>query len=136
MSRLLNCRLVCGSAGLVALGLASQAGAQTQLLKNPGFELPPSTSSVDSTCNFWTFVFDCQRAKFFNHTPSGSESIWIKTFEDPVTVTDGIYQNVNNITAGSNYTLSAFTLFENGYNESGATVQMGMIWLDSGNQPV
>src|SRR5437660_4974272 len=80
MRRFLSSRPVCGAAGLVVLGLARQGGA-ANLLVNPGFEAPVSAAQHDQVCTGWTFQFDCERANFFNHTPGGARSIWIKTFE-------------------------------------------------------
>jgi len=135
MSRLLNSRVICGSAGMIALGLLSRASA-TNLLLNPGFEAPPSTQNPDTVATGWTFIFDAQRANYKDHTTGSGESIWMKTFINPVLGQDGVYQNVNNIVPGSNYSLSAFTFFEAGYSGSGATIQLGMIWEDSGGSPV
>ena len=137
MSRFYKSRVIYQATGLVALGIAAPASADN-LLTNPGFETPPTNQSVDTPSPFpgWSFVFDCQRSQFHNTPPTNLENIWIKTFETPILGSDGVTQNVMNITGGTNYTLNAQAFFESGYSQSGATVQMGLIWKDSGGNPV
>jgi hypothetical protein len=135
MRRFSTYRAIYGAAGLVALGLLSHANA-ANLLTNPGFEAPPSGDTVDSQASGWTFVVDCQRAGFHDHTTGSGKSIWMKTFENTPLGSDGIFQTVSNVQAGTPYSLSGFTWFETGYNQSTSFIQMGMIWLDNSNNPV
>ena len=80
--------------------------------------------------------FDCQRSQFHNTPPTNLENIWLKTYETPILGSDGVTQDVMNITGGTNYTLNAQALFEAGYSQSGETVQMGLIWEDGGGTAV
>jgi hypothetical protein len=122
--------------GAVGFGLPSSIRA-ANLLVNPGFEAPatdpPPTSS---NCTGWTFDFLCERSTFHvNENPSGAGgtwNVWCKTFQP---AGGGIHQDVD-ITPGTNYSLSAQSYFETAYPTTTATMQLGLIWLDAGSNPV
>src|SRR5262249_43198268 len=102
---------------------------------NPGFEAPSAVGSTSHDCAGWNVLLDTDRANFGNvphHLPGTTWSVWAKTFEP---LGGGVTQNVG-ITGGTSYTLSGFTFYQDGYFQSGATIQMGMIWLDGSNNPV
>jgi len=118
--------------GLAALSALLPARA-ANLLVNAGFESPTDLAgTTSSTCSGWTFKADCQRASFHNNTAGGRWSIWEKTFEP---AGGGVTQNVS-ATAGSMYNLTVQQWFEPNFATSGATSQLGLIWLDGSNTPV
>src|SRR5207237_483145 len=120
------------AAALTALGAAFQVNA-ANLLQNPGFESPTAPPNTSSTCAFWTFDFDCQRATFANHTTGGQWAVWNKTFQP---AGGRIEQEVLNASAGASSTLNAFSFFETTYPTTSATTQLQMIWEDSGGNPI
>jgi len=104
--------------GAVAL-MASVTAFGQNLVTNPGFELPPdTTTNVDNTVTGWNLLLDTSRAQFYNHTPGalpaaqgGGWSLWLKTFE---AAGGGATQDVP-VVAGQPYTLTAQMLFEPSY---------------------
>ena len=125
---------VCGAVTLAAL-TALPAYADN-LLVNPGFEAPPGVpGSQDQTAAGWTFVNNCQRADFNNHTPNGRWMIWGKTFQD---VGGGVTQDVTNITAGADYTFSSYLFFENGFFliTDPCNAQLSLTWFNGSNQQI
>ena len=125
--------LLCGAVGLIvaATALASHA---TNLLINPGFEIPTDTSgnNTDSTCTGWIFYGSCERANFANHTPGGTWGILEDTSAPGGVGFGGIYQNVENISGGFPYSLSAYFYFEANYPTSGAIADLALTWYGPG----
>jgi hypothetical protein len=119
-----------GVAALMAGAVAAPAFANN-LLTNPGFESPPDPGvQNDTEASGWTFIpLGCARATYYNHTPGGTESIWLQTY-DPIG--GGIYQDVPDVVAGTTYQLSAYFLFESAYTDTSTTLDMQMIFEDSG----
>jgi hypothetical protein len=128
-----NAARLSGAVALVAATMALPVKA-ANLLLNPGFESPTDTSTnVDSTATGWNFILDCQRATFYNNTPAGEWSVWLKTYE---AAGGGIFQDVP-VVAGSNYNLTAQFLFESAFPSiPGGTVDLQLMWLDSGGNPI
>jgi hypothetical protein len=123
----LGTQAVCGAAALVVSGMSRPAHA-ANLLINPGFEAPATNINPNSTVTAWTLHDSMLRANYQNHTPGGQWMIWEQTFQ-----TDGdVFQDVPNVTAGTNYTLSAFYYFEANYPTTGATSNMNLIWFGPG----
>jgi PEP-CTERM motif len=132
-----------GSAAGLILAACVLPTRAADLLLNPGFESPsdPGTNN-DYEASGWNYILDGERATFYNDTPGGSWSVWLKTFEGTETsnptgiagnTSGGIYQTVNIPASGdgTNYTLSADFLFEVGYPQSGSQLDYQMAFLNS-----
>jgi hypothetical protein len=117
------------AAAAMAAAAVTTPALATNLLLNPGFEAGTGTATVSG----WTLVFDAQRANFFNNTPGGQWSLWAKTWEP---AGGGAFQDITGVTPGTNYSLTSKVYFENNYNQSTATIQLGLTFMDSGGNQV
>src|ERR1700722_9875267 len=131
-----------GVAALLACAVAGPAFGQTlqsNLLLNPEFNSPPDPGvNNDYEVADWTLLLDAERGGFHPTPDGGMWSAWLKTFENFGTggVQGGINQNVTGIVAGTNYTLSEFVFGETGFPQSQSTIELQMIWEDSGGNPI
>ncbi|HEX4055801.1 MAG TPA: hypothetical protein VHX86_16170, partial [Tepidisphaeraceae bacterium] len=128
-----------GSAvGLVVAAMALPARAQSfqsQLLENPGFESPTDSTgaNTDSTVAGWSLYGNAVRASFQNNTPGGEWMIWLQTFDS----FGGVYQDVQPVTDGTTYNLSAYWYFEaNEPTVPGLVTDMALLFLNASDQPV
>jgi hypothetical protein len=116
------------------------------LLLNPGFEFPASTTNPDPTNpTDWTFYsygttggLDIERANYnnantvANHTPGGTWGVWLKTFEQG---TQGVYQSFNSgVQPNTPYTFSGWYYFESAFDStSDAVVDVELTFLGASN---
>jgi hypothetical protein len=91
-------------------------------ITNPDWEAPTDlVNSTNTTATGWTMIASGEplqagdRAAFYNNTPGGRWSYWLRDFEDHGSAT----QIVTGTTPGTNYAFTAQMLFELG---SGSTV--------------
>jgi len=131
-----------GVAALLAGALVVPAFAQsyqTNLLLNPQFISPPDPGvNSDYEMTDWTLLLDTERGGFYPTPDGGMWSIWLKTFEnyDIPGPQGGANQDVTGIVAGTNYTLSEYVYGETGFPQSQSTIELQMIWEDSGGNPI
>jgi hypothetical protein len=127
-----------GSALALVVSAMVLPARATNLLVNPGFESPVGTTNPNGDVTGWTLYpafftggDGAARANYQNHTPGGEWSIWLQTFYSA----GGVYQNVGNAVAGTNYTLSCDYFFEQNY-PPGVLCDLEMTWLNSSGNPV
>jgi hypothetical protein len=122
-----NTRSLGGAAAMVVSTMVLPAGA-ANLLVNPGFESPTSTTNPNDTVTGWTTYGSELRANYENHTAGGEWSMWEQTFQSY----GGVYQNVSGIQAGTDYTLTAYEYFEAQYASTGAVSDLELTWYGPG----
>jgi hypothetical protein len=130
-----------GVAALLVCAVVPAIGQtfQTNLLLNPEFTSPPDPGvNSDYEMTDWTLLLDAERGGFHPTPDNGMWSIWLKTFEnyDIPGPQGGANQDVTGIVAGTNYTLSEYVFGETGFPSSASTIELQMIWEDSGGNPI
>jgi hypothetical protein len=129
--RATNYRALSAAVGAIALCAALPARA-ANLLTNPGFEAPTDTTQHNTDVFGWSLQLDTERANFANHTPGGTYSIWMKTFEP---AGGGVTQTVG-VIPGNTYNLSSYVFFETVYPTTSAQIQLQMTFQDSGGNQI
>jgi hypothetical protein len=121
-------------AAAASIAICAAASAQN-LLINPGFESPADSQPTDHTATGWTFVDpSVLRSNAYNHTPGGTFSVMENVQQSPGS---GVYQNVPHINPGDPLTLSAYWYFQPNFAlDAGASVDLGLTWLNNSNQIV
>jgi hypothetical protein len=123
------------AAGALALAVGAVPAMAANLLINGGFENPADTSgsSTDTTATGWNYFGNVERASFHNNTAGGKWSTWFEAWQAP----GGVNQTyAGPVTDGTSYTLTTQMLFEPNFINTGAIINLSMIWENSGGGTV